>query len=98
MTPLALVDAARRAAGDVEGDVGDMGVSVLLGGVGWERVDAEPYDSVGYVSVGCGGSHPCGDVTRQAWWSVAAGSAVAVARAGAARPPGMPPLCPGNPG
>ena len=35
MTPLALMDAERRGACDVEGDVGDMGVSVLLGGVGW---------------------------------------------------------------
>ena len=34
MTPLALVDAERREAGGVDGDVGDMGVSVLLGGVG----------------------------------------------------------------
>ena len=35
MTPLALVDAERREAGGVDGDVGDMGVSVLMGGVGW---------------------------------------------------------------
>ena len=98
MTPLALMDVERRGACDVEGDVGDMGVSVLLGGVEWERVDAEPYDSVGYVTVGCGGSDPDGDVTRQAWWPASAGSAAAVARAGAVRPPGMSPLCPGNPG
>ena len=34
MTLLALFDAERCEAVDVEGDVGDMGVGVLLGGVG----------------------------------------------------------------
>ena len=37
MTPLAFADAERREAGGVEGGVGDMGVSVLLAGVGWDQ-------------------------------------------------------------
>jgi len=37
MTPGAFAGAGRREAGGVEGGVGDMGVSVLLAGVGWDQ-------------------------------------------------------------